>query len=192
MNLPANIEGAAFKDVNGAYIYVLWSKTTTDLVETSSATYNFPAAMNVTPYLNRRDWDFSQTGTVTRITTGTLSLTATPVFLSESQDPLPVPNDPPPPSKSDEDFRELALTLYPNPTQSVASLRFNLREPLNVRVTIHSADGKLVAVAIPGQEFAKGSHVVPLTITQKLASGVYYCHFEAGTMQQMKKLVIAR
>lgn len=191
MNLPATVGGAAFRDVNGAYTYVLWAKTITDLTEISAATYSFPAAMNVAPLLHKREWNYTEMNLTTTIPSLNVALTGTPVFLSEQFQLVPLPEKPPP-SKEEEAVRELALALYPNPVSTTASLRFSLRKATEVRVTIHASDGKLIAVAIPGRSFAKGTHIVPLAITQQLASGVYYCRFEADIMRVMTKLVIAR
>jgi hypothetical protein len=96
LNLPSNVNGAAFKDAAGAYTYVLWAKTTQDLSETASATYNFPAGL-VAAQLNKRLWDYSNTNATTTISSTGVALSGTPVFLTESGSAPP----PPPPPAAD-------------------------------------------------------------------------------------------
>jgi hypothetical protein len=87
--LPITIDGGAFRDSAGNYTYVLWAKTTTDLSESASATYSFPAG---TDSLIRYDWNWSETGTTTTISPNSVPLTATPSFFTGQ---VTVPNPPP-------------------------------------------------------------------------------------------------
>lgn len=91
LNLPANIGGGAFKDASGNYTYVLWARTNTDMSENASATYSFPAGL-VSAQLNKREWNFSTTGTVTPVSSTNIALTGAPVFLE------PTGAAPPPPT----------------------------------------------------------------------------------------------
>jgi len=95
LNLPANVGGGAFKDNAGAYTYVLWAKTATDLSENASATYSFPAGL-VSASLSKKEWNYSSTNTATAIASTNISLTGAPVFLDPSGSPPPPP--PPPPA----------------------------------------------------------------------------------------------
>ncbi|WEK36513.1 MAG: T9SS type A sorting domain-containing protein [Candidatus Pseudobacter hemicellulosilyticus] len=192
LQLPANIDGAAFRDQDGKFTYVLWAKTTTDQVETVFATYDFPASANATPLMERRTWNFSQTKAVSNVSSTAVQLGGTPIFLTEILNQLPLDDEPTPPVGVDP-VRELDLALYPNPTSSTAALRFSLRNATRIRVTIHSADGKLVAVPIPGRSYDRGTHLVPLSATEQLPSGVYFCRFETENKEPMiRKLVITR
>ncbi|MBI5915597.1 MAG: PKD domain-containing protein [Bacteroidetes bacterium] len=83
MNLPDNVGGAAFSDAAGNFVYVLWAKTETDQSEVANATYSFPAGLGI-GQLQRRAWDFSQTGQVTSISPNGIALTGAPVFLVET------------------------------------------------------------------------------------------------------------
>lgn len=91
LNLPSNILGGAF-DTGAGYIYVLWAKTETDQSETASATYSFPSGVLAagTTDLDKKEWDFATTGTITTISPNTIALTGTPVFLEEVLSPLPI------------------------------------------------------------------------------------------------------
>ncbi len=95
MALPSNIGGGAFKDDAGNYMYVLWAKTTTDQSETASGTYSFPAGL-VAAQLNKRDWDYSNTGTTGSTASTNISLTGAPIFLYGTGAPPPPPPPPPP------------------------------------------------------------------------------------------------
>ena len=87
LNLPANMDGAAFVDASGNYTYILWAKTTVDRSEIAAATYSFPTALNINN-LTKRAWDFSKTGTTTTIVSNNIVLTGSPIFLTPS---VPVP-----------------------------------------------------------------------------------------------------
>lgn len=191
LNLPATIGGAAFRHDDGKYTLVLWLKTSQDRNEFGTLSWSIPLSANVSPLLDRREWNFSLTNTAASIPATNITLTPSPIFLTENLQLVPLPENPGP-EHPEEDLRELAFKLYPNPTNSIPSVRFSLAEGTAVRVTIRAADGKLVALAIPGRHFDKGTHVVPLTVVQSLAGGVYFCHFEANKISIMKKLVIAR
>ena len=83
MALPTGADGAAFKEANGIYTYVLWAKTTKDKSEVASANYTFPSNFNLKT-LVRRDWDFAKTKTQTPVIGTTFALNATPIFLTET------------------------------------------------------------------------------------------------------------
>ncbi len=79
--LPSGVKGSAFKNVNGKYTYVLWAETTTDLSETASATYAFPAGLTAST-LYQKNWDFSETKLTQAVDPTQVALTGSPVFLS--------------------------------------------------------------------------------------------------------------
>ena len=88
LNLPANVDGAAFVDGSGNYTYILWAKTLTDRSEVASATYSFPAGLGVANCI-KRAWDFSTTGTTSSISGTNIALTGSPIFLTPSV-PIPI------------------------------------------------------------------------------------------------------
>ncbi|MEM6965580.1 MAG: lectin-like protein, partial [Bacteroidota bacterium] len=79
MNIPANMNGGAFKNSLGQYTYVLWAKTTVDQSEFASASYTFPASMNI-GNLDRMNWDFGYTGITSNVTSQNIQLDASPTF----------------------------------------------------------------------------------------------------------------
>lgn len=81
LNLPAGIEGAAFSR-QGSYSYALWAKAQTDLSETATATYDFPAAWPMAGAV-RHEWDFARTGASTALTGQSVTLSAAPSFFAE-------------------------------------------------------------------------------------------------------------
>ncbi|WP_276480498.1 T9SS type A sorting domain-containing protein [Paraflavitalea pollutisoli] len=189
MNLPSNIEGGAFRDTLGKYIYVLWAKTNTDFSETANATYSFPAAMNVTPELDLRRFDWSVTQTVSRIAPTNIALTSSPIYLSEDLDILPIDDDkpgPPPPTNN-----TFAVNVYPNPATAATTLTFTIQGKATVNVKIFNAEGQLVKTVVSGKAYAAGTHIVPLPITS-LPSGAYYCRWESDKIQEMRKFVVSK
>lgn len=85
LNLPDGVDGAAFSDADGNFIYVLWAKTETDQSEIASATYSFPTSFGISQ-LHRRTWNFSQTQQSTLISPNSVPLTGAPVFLTETME----------------------------------------------------------------------------------------------------------
>ncbi|MFZ1497348.1 MAG: PKD domain-containing protein, partial [Saprospiraceae bacterium] len=83
MNLPSNVEGAAFKDANGNFIYALWAKTTIDEAEVASATYSFPMSFGLSD-LKMYRWDFATTDSIIQLSPNAIVLDAIPIFLSPS------------------------------------------------------------------------------------------------------------
>lgn len=82
--LPSNIEGAAFKNSDGTFTYVLWAKTITNESESVTATYTFPFSITG----KRAEWDSSSTGATTNFT-NVVTLTGAPAFFIAAK---PVPN----------------------------------------------------------------------------------------------------
>jgi hypothetical protein len=87
LNLPASVDGGAFKDAFGKYVYALWAKTTTDMSEAASATVTLPSCI-------RKEWNYADTRQGTGVL-GQVSLNATPSFFEEAASPIP--DTPPPP-----------------------------------------------------------------------------------------------
>jgi len=189
LNLPATIGGGAFRDAIGNYVYVLWAKTTIDKSESASAIYTFPPAANVAPLLNKREWNYSVTGSTSSVPSVNVSLTATPIFLSENFQLVALTEEE---KKKREAEKKLALTISPNPASHFASVNFTLTSPARVRLTIFDAQGKLVKSIPVRSQFATGSHTFPIYGMEAWPSGVYYCRFETEILQLMKKLVIVR
>jgi Secretion system C-terminal sorting domain/Domain of unknown function DUF11/HYR domain len=71
--------GYAFKRPDGKFVYVLWARTTTDLSEAASATYSFPASMNVGT-LTRHAWNWGYTNQTTQVANTGIVLDANPQY----------------------------------------------------------------------------------------------------------------
>jgi PKD repeat protein len=84
LNLPASMDGGAFRDAQGEYVYCLWAKTTIDRSEDASATYSFPASFNLNS-VYQRNWNFAYSGEQEEISSNNISFNATPVFLTEDE-----------------------------------------------------------------------------------------------------------
>lgn len=83
LNLPSNVDGAAFVDGSGSYTYILWAKTLTDRSEEASTTYSFPSGLGIAN-CTKRAWDFSMTGTTSSVSATNIALTGSPIFLTPS------------------------------------------------------------------------------------------------------------
>ncbi|HYC29925.1 MAG TPA: hypothetical protein VEB42_13930, partial [Chitinophagaceae bacterium] len=178
MNIPSNINGAAFKDANGAYTYVLWAKTTQDLNENASATYNFPAGL-VSGQLNKKQWDYSNTTTNTVIGSANIALTGTPIFLTDAGS-----GPPPPPPPATPDCNTVTITggngsiALTGITAPVATVQvFNSSWATVYNQVISNAPGN---VTIPS--LTAGTYNVKVTFYT--AAWSYICEkFQAATVQ---------
>lgn len=188
MSLPASIGGGAFRDAIGNYIYVLWAKTTTDRSESALATYVFPAAVNTTPLLDKREWDFSMTGTIVSIPSESITVTGTPVFLSENFQLVSIRDRD---KQKDKDEKRFALKIYPNPATTYSSLQFTLTTPEKVGIIIFDEWGRIVRT-IPPSSYATGTHTISVRGIESMPAGIYYCRFETEKVQFLKKMIIAR
>jgi hypothetical protein len=189
MNLPANIGGAAFTDSLGSHVYVLWAKTTLDNSEATAGVYSFPPAMNVSPMLNKREWNWAVTDNVTQTPSVNIPLNGTPIFLSEGLTPLPIGD---PETRPENEESNFAVSLYPNPAETATALRFTLKSPAQVTVKILNSQGQWVSTAVGGRAFGSGSHIVNLPGIRNLSAGVYYCSFETEKIRILRKLLVTR
>ena len=186
LNLSSKTDGAAFVDDQGNYTYVLWAKTTTDMSEAASASYSFPAELNIADRLDRREWNYAATGIVISTSKANIPLTGSPVFLNESMTSLPIDTTHKP--KPDKDV--LALDLFPNPTSVNPVLKFSLKSKTKINVKLFNSKGLLVATPITDRLLLSGNHVILLSSVISLPSGVYFCSFETEFSKEMKTLIL--
>ena len=78
MNIPSNMDGAAFKTGTG-YTYALWAKATVNQSEAASATYSFPSGFGLSS-VKRYEWDYSVSAKVTTQSSSNITLTGAPSF----------------------------------------------------------------------------------------------------------------
>ncbi|MEM9824247.1 MAG: hypothetical protein AAF985_24395, partial [Bacteroidota bacterium] len=89
MNIPDSLDGAAFQNESGAYLYVLWAITSTDQSEAASGVYSFPAILGI-DQVEQYEWDYAQTGAVEIRNSNNIPLSGAPVFFKKSLQSLPV------------------------------------------------------------------------------------------------------
>jgi len=80
--------------------------------------------------------------------------------------------------------------VYPNPFNPTASVSFSMKEAADAKAMLYNVLGQQVAVLVDGPLQA-GHH--QLTINgNNLSSGVYFLRFQAGPMQETRKVVLLR
>jgi hypothetical protein len=110
------------------------------------------------------------------------------VWIARPLAPVPVgPDTPPRP--------EAVLRAWPNPFNPRVELVFDLAQPGPVRLQIHDARGRLVAVLVEGVR-AAGPHAAVWEGRDRqgraLPSGVYFARLNVGGARSVRKLVLAR
>jgi len=134
LNLPANIGGAAYENSDGTYTFILWAKTTTDQSESVAGNYSMPASMNMTD-LEKREWNFSQTGNFNIVFANEISLTGAPVFLRG----IPVAVD-----ISEQPLLSHTLDIFPNPSPDNFQLSIKGTTTANFQIEVINVFGVLI------------------------------------------------
>ncbi len=82
------------------------------------------------------------------------------------------------------------LSNYPNPFNPTTRISFQLREASDVTVRVYDITGKQVAELVHGYRRA-GRHQVTFD-GSNLPSGVYFYHLQAGSMTEMKRMLLIK
>lgn len=158
LNLPSNVRGAAFRNKDGQFTYVLWAVTKQDRDENAEAEYAFPPAFTL-KYMDAKPWHHSQSGAHYLMNAKQLILTGSPIFLTETF----VANDYPKSPK-----------IVPNPTlNGRAVFEFWMFEEARASVEIFDANGRLVAKLLDNERLIIGPQALPLELSH-LPNGTYY------------------
>ena len=90
---------------------------------------------------------------------------------------------------------DLALRIYPNPFNPIATISFDLPVAQQTRLTIYAVDGRRIATLVD-QILAAGRHEVVWNGTgqdgSQVSSGVYFYHLEAGEYAETKSMVFLK
>ncbi len=160
LNLPAEVNGAAFDMGNGSHRYVLWAKTDVDESEIASYDYTFPDEISLGG-ANVMEWDFSTTDSVTEIFSSTITLSGSPKFIDQfffvnTEEPSVIKN----------------VNVLPNPFQESFNLQFNLEENSDLIIELYDAQGQLVKSLLQNN-LNSGNHNVNIE-SNELSTGVYF------------------
>lgn len=179
LTLPASVGGGAFKTKQGKSIYVLWAKTTIDNSETASATYTFPASFSLAS-LEKRAWDFSQTGTTTALSASGIALTDTPIFLTE-KGVLAV--------EEGEVAPGLRLTNYPNPFRESCTISYTFPTSGKLTLSLFDVHGRLIRVLEQTTFKQSGSYIIEWN-ADGMPDGNYYCRLETENSSLIHQLAL--
>ncbi len=82
-------------------------------------------------------------------------------------------------------------TPYPNPFTDRTSVSFTLANGSRVSMALYNELGEKVAEIANASYFDAGAHTVSISC-ESLSSGVYYLHFNAGSVQTVRRLLVVR
>lgn len=159
LNAQPGTRAYAFAKTDGGYVYALWAETQTDLSENASATFSFPASLNV-GQLTKYEWDYASTGNTSQVSPDGIQLTGRPVYFvsagNGAPNTNPVPNLTTANSTVNGDFDVavqwservdgLALSDFIVTNGEVLSLRGNADR---FELTISPASAGVVTVRLP-------------------------------------------
>ena len=80
---------------------------------------------------------------------------------------------------------------YPNPFNGQTVIRFALPRAEHVTVRVINALGETVAVPLRNERLSAGWHLLNFR-GDRLPSGVYFCSIQAGTLRQVRKMMLIR
>ncbi len=84
---------------------------------------------------------------------------------------------------------------WPNPFSGETAIRLDLPEDREVRLTVHTADGRQVAALFQGT-LPAGSREIRWdgrsALGRPVPGGIYYCRIETGGLSQAQKLLLSR
>ena len=177
--LPEGVKGAAFKNEAEEYTYVLWAETKTDMSELSTKSYSFPPFFSADTLLVK-EWNFSETGEITRIDAPQIQLTGSPVFISlRSREDAP-----PPPGVETEDF---FFSCFPNPYAVSMDIVLKLENKSKVSLAIFDVDGNELKTYVYREEMESGAY--KYKVSYEIPPGVYFCRLEVGREDYYCKFV---
>ena len=170
LQLPNNVDGAAFKNETGDFTYVLWAKTIADEKELITTTYAFPKALKFNTF-DRMEWDFSKTQKVKKVAALYLQLKSSPSFFRVNKDKTIFTT-------------ELKPYVRINNTAS-----FSLLLPNDGTVTIKLINnkGEVLKTLLTNKILQAGTHKYPLNFKQ---SGVYFIQTTVNSQVTSQKIVI--
>ncbi len=173
--LPAHIGGGAFRSGQDSLLFVLWAKTATDQSEVAAAGYSFPPALGITT-LERRNWDYSQTGQTFPSGSMELALTGAPVFLLVNRNPNPTTT-----ATTAVTTADWTATLHPNPAQGGGTqyLTVSLPQAADVSAALYTAAGQRLNAGLAQQLLPAGTHTLALDMAD-VPPGTYIWRVAVG------------
>lgn len=166
----AGVKAAAFKDDQGAYTYVLWAKTGTDMSEIATQSYAFPPFFSADTLIVK-NWDFSKTGTKTIIQGPQIQLSGEPVFIDTRTSSIIVD----PPGTNTDDFY---FSCFPNPYINSMEIILNLKEDNKISLTVFDMEGHELISFHYRENLEAGAY--KFNVENEIPPGAYVCQLEVG------------
>ncbi len=148
LNLPKTVNGAAFKNEGGEYRYVLWAVTMQDENELISTTYLLPKSLKIEA-LERREWDYSETGNLKEMVPQYIQLNGSPSFFRPIQR-----------------AEYVSIDLMPIFTKEGNNqIKLLLPNAGTVNLAVLDKEGKVIATLLENIPMTAGRHIIPLKDT---------------------------
>ena len=91
----------------------------------------------------------------------------------------------------DEISEKLSLNIFPNPTENITNITFDLPKESTVNIVVFNSTGKQVAILDNNTMRDKGQHTLTFN-AQQLPSGIYTVRIQTNEHSSTQKIVIAR
>ncbi len=179
LQLPNDVDGAAFVDDSLRYSYVLWAKTNTDRSESTLAFYTFPDEIDISK-LVKYEWHASDSGLNSSVVSRDQPLKGDPYIFSETEEVVVDPETPL--------IDKFTLEVVPNPSFGETTFYFAHKwEAGEVTMDVYNSYGQFVFGLLDKEQMGPGQYAIELDET--IPSGVYYCHLKVNKRYLVRKFV---
>ncbi|MBN1893041.1 5'-nucleotidase C-terminal domain-containing protein [bacterium] len=80
---------------------------------------------------------------------------------------------------------------YPNPFNSETCIRFSLRDPTGVNLSVYNVQGERMSLLCPGSVMPAGEHTIRFR-SDNLPSGIYLLKLATGSATETRKMMLLR
>ena len=89
------------------------------------------------------------------------------------------------------EFTDIAiLSLYPNPSSTIALVNYAVARPMNVKIKLIDSQGRVIKT-VNEQKNASGNFALQFSV-KDLTAGVYFLHFETEKGQISRRIVVEK
>ena len=175
LNTTIAVQGVAFKNESHDQIFVMWATALDDLSEEAEINYSFPNSFGFDK-MKKFEWDFSISGAVDCISSGSVLLTGSPIFL--------IPNT----SSKFNCTSGFVLKAMPNPFQDNFSIEIQTDIDEVLTADLIDANGKLLHRIMENQTVFIGKTVIPFEV-KGLTAGLYFVSVQGKSGKKVLKMI---
>lgn len=180
LELPEGVRGGVFKDDAGKHTYVFWAKTKSDNSEAAHLVVNLRRLLN-TGQIEIRKWNYSKTGGVQTDVGNNVSLTGTPIFITEVEG-----GDEP-----DIKNHQYQANVYPNPFSAGFEIDFTVPVSDVVSMSIIDQFGRTAKTLLNDKPLEAGTYYWSIG-GEDFTPGIYFLQYKSSKSTRQRKILLIR